>query len=766
MSEDGMTQQTSKAGGSLSLRSVWIASVMVLVWMAGCLLAASHVTVYSQHLFMLLGFGAILTVFLLHFPRLFLVSIVCVWIGSFAQAWTSASPDDASRLGWGVVVSLAVVVLLSAVALSIRRCPLTRGEMTVIYAAVAIAIPWTMCLKAIIESSASNLLELQQRGEPQMYAWAKEMPWWGPTVRTGDGAPPAKETLDAAAGFARGNEGNVPWRLWWRPLLYWTAMCGSWVAMILGILLLLRKRWIEHERLPFVWATPILHMIRGGSVESLPDPEAPSRPVVSRAQWVMFLAGLGFCVPGILFISPAGEAMTNMTCPPWAGQQTLLGYIDLTDLNLIPGVDIKLGWGPLVLLGLLLFPVDVLLTTAFAFILLKFVLPGLLISLGFTTAKLHIDRFLNYGLKSGGVAGLVFWSLWYNRRTLFGYLQSLRGFQPAKPEWSDELGRRKVILMVLAGTAGFIALGSYAVEPHWYTIHLGSWSLRVPVPVQMLALTLMIVVYTIGQVRMRAEGPPTTYDNNLPSHQLVSLQRDVWENHYTLASKGVPVTSSSWTPHWLQWGFCGQLKSFGPHNSLLEVFKVGHEVGVSARTLAKVIFFTLVLVGLLAPALYLKIIYLYGYENSFGDVLTYSNDYAQWSERSVSYGLLSTSAVFWMPGETFLEHYEVTFDILAGFLLVGLLFHLRREYPRFPISPVGMLLVGQSYNVRLAFGTDNIWFSFLLAGVAKVLIFRWMGVRSFREKVQPALVLMLCGLIFGMMLYLFRHVAMGQGCLR
>lgn len=766
MADDTFTaRKTEKGSKAFSSRAAWVALMMVLEWTAGCVLAASHLTIYAQHLFMLTGFGAILTVFLLHFPRLFLASVALAWPGSFALAWSTAAPDDYARLGYGFLFSAVAAVPLCAAAVSIRRRPLTRAEMTVIYAAVAMAIPAAMCIKAVIVSSASNLIEVQRRGEPQIYAWAKDMPWWGPTVATGEGAPPTQEALDAAEGFARGNGGNVPWRLWWRPLLYWTALCGSWTAMILGLLLLLRKRWIEHERLPFIWTSPILHLIRGPA-EVLPDPDAPAKPAVSRLQWFMFFTGLAFCMPSILFMSPTGEAVTQWSCPPWAGQPGILGGLDLTDLNLIPGVDLKLAWDPLVLVCLLLFPVDVLLTAAIGFILLKLVLPGLMVSLGVTAGKLHFDRFIQYGLRSGALAGLVFWTFWYNRRTIGGYLRSMLGARPANPKWDDELGRRTIVLLTLAGVAGFVALGSYAVEPFTYTIHLGGRTIHIPVPVQMLVLTLMIVVYTIGQIRLRAEGPLTTYDNNLASHQLVSLQRDLWENHYTLASKGAAVTPSTWTPHWLQWGFCGQLKSFGPHNSFLEVFKVGHGIGVSPRTLAKVMAATLILVGLLTPVVYLKVIYMYGYESGFGGILTYSNDYTQWSERAASYGLNSTSAIFWMPGTTFLDHFEGTLDIVLGFLLVGILFHLRREHPRFPVSPVGLILVGQTYNIRLAFGTDNIWFSLLVAGVVKALIFRWMGVRSFRERVQPAAILMLCGITYGMMLFIFRHVTMGQGCLR
>ncbi len=46
------------------------------------------------------------------------------------------------------------------------------------------------------------------------------------------------------------------------------------------------------------------------------------------------------------------------------------------------------------------------------------------------------------------------------------------------------------------------------------------------------------------------------------------------------------------------------------------------------------------------------------------------------------------------------------------------------------------------------------------------VVFRWVGVRSFRERIQPAAVIVLCGMIFGIMLYLFRQISLGSGVLR
>ncbi|KKM78055.1 hypothetical protein LCGC14_1363860, partial [marine sediment metagenome] len=45
---------------------------MVVAWTLGCCMMVAAGSVRSQHLLMIVGFGAILTIFLLRFPGLFL----------------------------------------------------------------------------------------------------------------------------------------------------------------------------------------------------------------------------------------------------------------------------------------------------------------------------------------------------------------------------------------------------------------------------------------------------------------------------------------------------------------------------------------------------------------------------------------------------------------------------------------------------------------------------------------------------------------------
>jgi hypothetical protein len=720
-------------------RSGLIAAGMVLLWTVGACFMVVRPTVYGSYLILTLGFGALLTVFLLQFPRLFLGTVLGVWVAVFVLSMLSASPEDYPRLIGGQWRSAAVIAGLAVLAIYLRRRPLGRGELVLIYACVLITIPWCIGVKACIESSAGNLFEVQRAGEPLLYGWARQLPWWGPTIATGN-APPSPEALEAMAGFANGNGGNVPWALWWRPMLYWVGMCLAFEAMLMGLLLMFRKRWIEHERLPFVWAEPPLLLIRG-------DPAQPG----TMQRWAPFLLGLLVCLPAILLVGPTEQALSSWSIPPWSGnQQGLLGGIDLTSLNLLPGVDLKLFWCPFVLAMFLLFPLDVLVTAGLAFLLLRIVLPGVMNSLGMTTAQGYLNLFIHYGIRLGGAIGLLFWSLWFNRRTLWDYVRSLWGGRARTAEGADEIPRLALLILSAGGAAAFIALGCYATSP-----------------IQMVCLTGLILVFCFAQTRMRAEGPLYSNENNFSSHMLTGVQRDFLHDHVTLAGEGVPVTGNSWATHWMQWGFNGQFKSFGPHNMLLEAFKVGHELRVRAVTLAKAIGLTMLVVAVVTVVLYVYLMYCYGIDANRQGGLFPSENLTQWSERSAAYGIYSHSSVFWVPGDSFYKQWENCFNALYGVILVGVLFYLRREFPRFPLSPVGVVLIGENFGGGgSSFSPYTIWFSFLLVGVVKALVFRWLGVRYFRQKLQPIAIMLICGMVYGMVLYIFRHIALGQGGLR
>jgi len=739
-----MTQgrvDTPSAQRAITRRSLLISALMVLMWTGLVCFMAVHETVYKYMFVMVLGFGAIMTVFLLKFPRFFVIVLLILWAGTSALMYYHATPDQYTRLVWGNVRGLGVLAVLVGLAWYLHRRPLRRPELAAVFAAVVITIPWSITIKACLESSVSNLFESTRRAEERIFQWSKNLPWWGPTVET-EGDELTAETRAALEGFRLGNGGDVPWRLWWRPLVYWTAVCVCFEAMLMGLLLMLRKRWIEHERLPFTWAQPALGVI-----------QADDQPMVWQ-RWAVFGVGLAMCLPATYYA--AGEAAASLPIPmlPWASNEGVLGGFDLTGLNILPQVPLKLFWGPMVLAMFLLMPTDVLLTVALTYVLVSLLAPSIFAWLGLEVGRTHWDNFVKWGIRSGGCAGLFIWSVWFNRRTIWGYLRSLWGGRPTDPESDDELGRWPITMAMIVGTIGFVALACYATSL-----------------AQMLFLLFFIVYYCIAQTRQRAEGMLATYENNIASHQMVSIQRHLLQDHPSISTlpgyEHLATSGNSWATHWLQWGFAGQLKTYGPHNMLLEAFKVGHEVRANVRDIAKIIFISMVVVAVVTGPLYLTLMYNYGFENSYQRAPTVYQSFTNWSERAISYGVRSTSRVYYYESaSSFYYRYEGIINMGWGILLTGLLFYLRREYTWFPLSPVGFVIAAETWSHdRLMISPYHVWFSFLLAWLIKSMVFRWLGVRYFRERVQPAVVLLLCGMIFGIVVFMAKHVAIGKGFL-
>lgn len=834
------------ADRALTARSIFAGLSLSLVWMLAVCYMVVYVSTYTYQFLMIMGFGALLTIFLLHYPRLYLATLIGGWAGTTGLAWTISAPDQQQLLLGGLLRSLPVLALLGSVGVMQMRRRMSKAEAAAVYAMVAIAIPWSVSIKACIESSVSNLLDSNRRQEKMAYQWARDMPWWAPTmqapagqaehearvlaalaqaIQNGDEAlrasllampatmfyyndhrdifgymaamVPARETwqkeryrpqfeqfaarvrwgelrptsllavpLDRAAledslatmrsrepqwaeldraieGFSRGApDGAVPWRLWWRPILYWIAMCGSYIAMLFGLLLMFRRRWIEHERLPFPWALPALSVIQGQEV--------------GRRQWVAWLVGLGLCVPGIIYASLQVGEVAPIPMLPWSGQHgTIFGGYDLTVLGLIPKASVVLYWCPLILAMYLLLPTDVLLTIVVTYVLTALLGQSLLLSLGMDVGNSVLGSFRHWGIRSGGCAGLLIWGLYFNRKTIWTYLKGLvGGGRPAHSDQQDELGRGLVSALFLVGLAGFFLLGCYST----------SWPM-------MLFLMFWVLAYAFAQVRQRAEGMLFTFENNVTSHQLVSIQRDVLHDHPNLVGNpkypDATATGNAWGVHWMAWAFAGQLKTFGPQNMLMEVFKVAHEVRANIRQIGLAILLVVVVVAMLTPPLYVKLVYTYGFENTYQEGWAPYSSFTQWSERACSYGIHSTSRVYVNPGAgNWFMVYQAPIWMAVGIAIVGVLTYLRREYVWFPFSPVGFVLACEVVGTRvMCYTPENMWFTILLAWVIKKLVFRWLGVRYYNERMLPVLLYLLMGIMFGMLLYLLKYVSLGKGFL-
>jgi len=100
-----------------------------------------------------------------------------------------------------------------------------------------------------------------------------------------------------------------------------------------------------------------------------------------------------------------------------------------------------------------------------------------------------------------------------------------------------------------------------------------------------------------------------------------------------------------------------------------------------------------------------------------------------------------------------------------GVGLVGIVMYLRREYVGFPFSPVGIVITsGLSYFGH--YSTDKIWLPIIIALVVKGTVYKWFGVKFFRQRLMPVVAYAMMGLMTGMVIYNLLLIVIGGGILQ
>jgi hypothetical protein len=91
--------------------------------------------------------------------------------------------------------------------------------------------------------------------------------------------------------------------------------------------------------------------------------------------------------------------------------------------------------------------------------------------------------------------------------------------------------------------------------------------------------------------------------------------------------------------------------------------------------------------------------------------------------------------------------------------------YMKRERVGWPFSPVGVVIAAGLSYFR-SYSTGTIWLPILIVLVVKRIIYRWFGVRFFRERVIPVVLFAMMGLMTGMFIYKVIFMALGRGFMR
>jgi hypothetical protein len=589
------------------------------------------------------------------------------------------------------------VLLLAPLLLRANRwLAVSRGELLLIYAMMLVAgsIPHEYSMGFLIPHTVSPLYF--NVNEPGWKVFKDVLPtWFGPTDRA------------AINTFFRGGDGTVPWAAWLVPMVAWSSLLLALFSVMLCLTVLLRRPWVEQERLTFPLAALPLALTEGDG-----RGDAPLGRGLQLLKQPLFWQGI------ILVLLLRTPSSLHLYIP----QVPDLPLRDLTLLDTSTGVPLPWkGLGRIEvdvsfwLIGIAyLLPKEITLSAVvFYFIrLLENVFAVFIGTSGEAPSVYSNDFPALFAQGAGAAFALTGITLWAARHHLAGAFR--RAFRPASgPSDHDDRGEflsyRTAYLGAILGTA-FILV--------WL------WLAGMRLWVAVLFLALMLSYFLIF-ARIRAEtglGMGVILWPKMLDEVMVTI---VGAKFLLL-----PEITALYGLRWLYFGSAtGSVMA-----SELEGLKLAGSGGLRGGRVGGALALVLAVTVPLAFAWTLKTYYGHG-----------GFEQMPIGNRDVS---MVGSQIYWSYSDLVSVHNEATGPdwggiaaIATGGVVATALSVLRARFVWFPLHPVGYL-AANSWGIHIN------WFSFFLGWLINMLVTRYGGLKIYRR-----LLPFFFGLIVGDMLH-------------
>jgi hypothetical protein len=473
-----------------------------------------------------------------------------------------------------------------------------------------------------------------------------------------------------------GREGPVPWSAWTGPAAHWTLFLTLLWTTTLCITVVLRKPWVEDERLSFPLLYLPLDLTEGVSGRS--DRLSFFRDPV---MWTGFLLAVGFNVINIVnSLNPAVPAPGRgydlgalFTERPWSAIQPL-------NLSYRPEI---LGFGYLVSLEV-------------AFSVWAFAIAQRLANVAVVAFGADIGGFPFMQEQGAGaymlIAGLL---LWRARHHIAGALRALIGRGEPVQDTYDAFAPRWAIVGFVAGFAALLA-----------------WCAAAGMNAGAAAVYLVFLLgFAITYMRVRCEtGTPSTW--LFPWYQARKMPVAIMGAEWWLGKTG-PQTLGVWSMlFFLSRGFF-----FSSTAWPLEGYKAAEQLRAKARDYAVAGLIAVVVGLVMAWWMHLDTYYEFG-----GNVVESGGVAGGPRTRLTVREYQSTASTILRPTG---PDRPRTIAMLVGAAIAGGLSLLRTHYLRFPLHPLG-------YAMAAAF-SSQIWGGFLAVWLVKGAILRFGGVRMYKR---------------------------------
>jgi len=482
---------------------------------------------------------------------------------------------------------------------------------------------------------------------------------------------------EAAENFYRGETTffiNEYVRSWARPMIAWSFLVCLLFFMLLCINVLIRKQWIENERLAYPIIQVPLEMTN------------PTAFFSNKVMWAGFgVAGIISIVNGLNYLYPSIPRI-----PIKEGNYDLGRFFTDAPWNAIGSLPVR--FYPF-LIGLsFLIPLDLTFSTWFFYLFRK----GERV-FGRIMGWEKYPGYPFFGEQAtGAIIGLCVLALLAGRKHLWQVFKKIIGLESTLDDSKEPMRYRTAAIGLLVGCGLLMLFCSRCGMSLWLVI----------------AFFVLYFVIAISVTRLRAElGPPL--------HAIVLVNPQIV---LTSALGTRKLGTANLTMFSLFYWF-NRFNRSHPMPHQLESFKIAERTGASTKRLAWAMMLALVVGVILTFWIYPYTLYIYG-ASTAGELLG-----AGWQ----AYNNLAGWLQYPQP-----PNYTSSSVIGGSFVFVLIMMWMRMRFVWFPFHPGGYILGVSSGTI------DVYWFALFICWLAKLLVLKHGGVKSYR-KVVPFFI----GLVVG-----------------
>lgn len=599
-------------------------------------------------------------------------------------------------------VIFTLLVLTAANAFLRRRWPhkaLTRIEMITIY--VMLSISSAVCSHNMMEILISLMCYAHNFKTPEN--------GWGPLFS--DGLPKWLTVSDPTSlrNFYHGDsslylrENYAPWIT---PVICWSAFCAVLIFTMLCLNTILRKQWIENERLTFPIVTLPLEMTQNTD-EFFSNKHMWAGFAIAGS--LTMLAALHYLLPSIPALRIARQDVGPLICtqPPWNAMGSIMVAFYFWAIGIA-----------------FLMPLELSVSCWIFYWLLKLELVFCQMSgvNQLTVPGGGFDRSYPFVMSQsyGGYLGFFVLSMWSSRHYLARVWRTAFKGTKEEDESREPISYRSAIL---GAASGLLFLTCFAVA-------MGM------TPVVVLIFFVFYFIFAIIVSRIRAELGFPTHDMHVmePQHMIETV---AGANHIAKAD----LTGFSLF-YWFNRTYASHPS---PHQ--METFKLAERTGSSSRQL----FFAVVIAAIFAmPIGFWMLLHMYFHN---GGATAHVEKWA------LEFGKEAwTQLENWLQRPLGSNHTAIGF-VGVGFTISMLLGWARLRFLSFPLHPL-------AYAIAPSWGVAQLWMPLLIGSMCKMIILKFGGLRSYRKALPFFLGLILgeisvgglwtlVGVIFGIPTYDF-----------